>query len=136
MKHLEVVAGIIIYDDKILCMQRNVGKYDYISYKYEFPGGKIEEGETKAEALMRELREEMELDVSISDKDFFMTVTHEYPDFLITMHSFICKTDTMEFVRKEHINHQWLKVNELENLDWAAADKPIVEKILNGPLKI
>jgi 8-oxo-dGTP diphosphatase len=136
MKHLEVVAGIIIYDDKILCMQRNVGKYDYISYKYEFPGGKIEEGESKAEALMRELREEMELEVSISDKDFFMTVTHEYPDFLITMHSFICKTDTMEFVRKEHINHQWLKVNELGNLDWAAADKPIVEKILNGPLKI
>lgn len=136
MKHLEVVAGIIIYQDKVLCMQRNVGKYDYISYKYEFPGGKIEEGESKAEALMRELREEMELEVNLSDKDFFITVTHEYPDFSITMHSFVCKTDTMKFVRKEHINHQWLNVEELQSLDWAEADKPIVEKILKGDLKI
>lgn len=136
MKHLEVVAGIILYKDKILCMQRNVGKYDYISYKYEFPGGKMEEGESKTEALMRELREEMELEVKISDKDFFATVTHEYPDFLITMHSFICETDTMKFVRKEHINHQWLNVEELQSLDWAEADKPIVEKILKGDLKI
>lgn len=136
MKHLEVVAGIILYKDKILCMQRNVGKYDYISYKYEFPGGKMEEGESKTEALMRELREEMELEVKISDKDFFATVIHEYPDFLITMHSFICETDTMKFVRKEHINHQWLNVEELQSLDWAEADKPIVEKILKGDLKI
>ena len=136
MKHLEVVAGIIIYNDKILCMQRNLGKYDYISYKYEFPGGKIEEGESKAEALMRELKEEMELEVSICDKDFFVTVTHEYPDFSITMHSFICKTDTMQFTRKEHINHQWLKVEELQSLDWAEADKPIVEKILKGDLNV
>ena len=65
MKHIEVVAGIIEYNDKILCMQRDKGKFDYVSFKWEFPGGKIEEGETKEEALKRELREEMEMDVEI-----------------------------------------------------------------------
>ena len=60
MKHIEVVAGVIEHDGKILCMERDQGKYDYVSFKWEFPGGKIEEGETKEEALKRELQEEME----------------------------------------------------------------------------
>ena len=63
MKQLVVVGGIIEYNGKILCMQRNKGKYDYTSYKYEFPGGKLEEGETYPQALMRELREEMDMKV-------------------------------------------------------------------------
>ena len=132
MKHLEVVAGVIVNDGKILCMQRNKGKYDYISYKFEFPGGKIEEGETRSEALMRELREEMELDTNIAESDFFLTVEHSYPDFSITMHSFICRVKTDKFIRKEHIAHKWLRPSELLALDWAEADKPIVEKIIKG----
>ena len=129
MKKYEVVAAIIIYEDKILCMQRNKGKYDYVSYKYEFPGGKLEAGETKIQALERELREEMELNVSLKESDYFMTVEHTYPDFAITMHSFICHVKTPEFVRKEHIMHKWLKKEELMQLDWAVADVPIVKKL-------
>ena len=129
MKQHEVVAAIIIYEGRILCMQRNKGKYDYISYKYEFPGGKIEEGETQMAALERELREEMALNVHIEKQDFFMTVEHTYPDFAITMHSYICKVETPEFIRKEHVDHKWLKVEELMTLDWAPADIPIVEKL-------
>ncbi len=132
MKHLEVVAGIIVNDGKILCMQRNKGKYDYVSYKFEFPGGKIEDGETRPEALMRELREEMELDTNITESDFFLTVEHSYPDFSITMHSFICRVKTDKFIRKEHVDHKWLRPSELSILDWAEADKPIVEKIIKG----
>jgi len=132
MKHLEVVAGIIVNDGKILCMQRNKGKYDYVSYKFEFPGGKIEDGETRPEALMRELREEMELDTNITESDFFLTVEHSYPDFSITMHSFICRVKTDKFIRKEHVDHKWLRPSELSTLDWAEADKPIVEKIIKG----
>lgn len=129
MKRHEVVAAIIIYEGRILCMQRNKGKYDYISYKYEFPGGKIEEGETQMAALERELREEMALEVHIKAEDFFMTVNHTYPDFAITMHSYICRVETPEFIRKEHVDHKWLKLEELMTLDWVPADIPIVEKL-------
>ncbi|MBE6023403.1 MAG: (deoxy)nucleoside triphosphate pyrophosphohydrolase [Cellulosilyticum sp.] len=129
MKKNEVVAAIIMYQDQILCMQRDKGKYEYISYKYEFPGGKVEPGESNAQALQRELREEMALEVDIKDEDYYMSVEHEYPDFKITMHSFICKVDSQEFTRKEHIDHKWLTRKELMTLDWAAADVPIVHKL-------
>lgn len=119
-----------MYGDKILCMQRDAGKYDYISYKYEFPGGKIEPGETNSEALMRELHEEMGVEINISEKDFFMTVTYQYPDFKVTMHSYICRVNNPEFVRKEHINHAWLKSQDLDKLDWVPADQPIVKKLM------
>ena len=132
MKHLEVVAGIIEYDNLILCMQRPVGKYDYVSLKYEFPGGKVEPGENNSQALMRELNEEMDMNVSISEDDYFMTVTHTYPDFEITMHSFICKVDNQNFTRKEHVDHKWLLKNELDSLDWAPADQPIVKALMES----
>ncbi|AKB77701.1 Mutator mutT protein (7,8-dihydro-8-oxoguanine-triphosphatase) [Methanosarcina horonobensis HB-1 = JCM 15518] len=130
MKHIEVVAGIIIYEDRILCMQRDANKYDYLSYKYEFPGGKVEPGETNSQALMRELLEEMGIEIKVSENDFFMTVIHQYPDFKITMHSYICRVSSSEFVRKEHINHVWLKRLDLDKLDWAPADQPIVKKLM------
>ena len=130
MKQIEVVAAIIIYNEQILCMQRDKAKYDYISYKFEFPGGKIEDGETKTVALMRELREEMNICVQISDEDLFLTVHHTYPDFKITMHSYICHIESQEFIRKEHIEHKWVCVQGLKQLDWAGADIPIVQKLL------
>ncbi len=129
MKKYEVVAAIIMYEDKILCMQRDKGKYEYMAYKYEFPGGKIELGETRAKALQRELIEEMDLEVEIKDEDYYMSVEHEYPDFAITMHSFICRVESQAFVRKEHVDHKWLTREELMTLDWAPADLPIVKRL-------
>ena len=127
MKHYEVVAAVIEYENKILCMQRGKAKFEYVSYKYEFPGGKVEAGEENHIALSRELREEMDLDVVIGEEDYLLTVDHTYPDFLITMHAYLCKVTTPNFVMKEHIDFKWLPVNELDSLDWAEADKPIVE---------
>lgn len=130
MKQLEVVAAIIEHNNKVLCMQRNVSKYPYVSLKYEFPGGKIESGETNTQALEREIREEMDMNVFINDKNYFMTVYHEYPDFAITMHVYIIKVNNPQFTRKEHINHIWALPQEMSKLDWAAADRPIVNKLL------
>ena len=129
MKHIEVVGAIIEYQGKILCMQRNKGKHDYVSYKYEFPGGKVEPNETNPDALMRELHEEMDLEVSIEEKDYVASVTHEYPDFEMTMHCYLCHPSTDKFTRKEHINHVWLLPSELHTLDWAPADIPIMNTI-------
>lgn len=134
MNKNEAVAAIIISQDKILCMQRGKGKYDYLSYKYEFPGGKMEAGETRIEALERELREEMGLEIVVSERDYFMTVEHAYPDFKMTLHSFICKVEKPDFVRKEHIDHKWLNKEELMTLDWVPVDMTIVHK-LQGAVK-
>lgn len=131
MRKIEVVAAIICFEDKILCVQRPKNKLSYISEKFEFPGGKIEQGETHEEALNRELLEELNILTEI--KSFFITVVHEYPDFELTMHSFICEVKTKELKLNEHIAQEWLSLDELNKLDWAAADIPIVNKlIMNG----
>jgi 8-oxo-dGTP diphosphatase len=129
MKHLEVVAAILEYKGKILCMERGKGKYDYVSFKYEFPGGKIEPGEAKHTAIERELREEMDIHVAVKEEDLYMTVNHTYPDFSITMHAFMCHLDTPDFIRKEHIDAKWLAPEDLPTLEWASADVPIMERL-------
>jgi 8-oxo-dGTP diphosphatase len=128
-KHYTVSAAIIVENKKILCVQRNKGKYDYISYKYEFPGGKLEVGENEDDALKREISEELNLEIDVAEK--FLVVTHEYLDFDLTMHSYLCKANTEKLVLKEHIDAKWLHKNELIELDWAAADLPIVSKLIN-----
>lgn len=129
MKHIDVVAAIIFENEKILCVQRSSNKYEYISYKYEFPGGKIEEGETKTKALIREIKEELNIDIKVNSE--FLTVTHEYPDFRITMHSYVCTSQSKELKLTEHVDFKWLSKHEIKNLDWAAADIPIVEKLIS-----
>ena len=103
----------------------------YISKKYEFPGGKIEVGETQKEALKRELFEELNILPEI--KSLFITVVHKYPDFELTMHGYKCEAKTKDLKLNEHIAYKWLIINELNKLDWAAADIPIVNKlVMNG----
>ena len=108
MKHLEVVGGILIFQGKILCMQRSIGKYEYLNFKYEFPGGKVEEGENHPQALMRELKEELDLDLHVSETDYFDEVSHKYPDFEITMYCYLCHLFSDRFQQKEHANFKWM----------------------------
>jgi 8-oxo-dGTP diphosphatase len=128
MKNIVVVAAIIINNNKILCVQRGENKLDYISKKFEFPGGKIEIGETKEEGIIREVLEE--LNMTIIPFEEFLTVNHQYPDFNLTLHSFLCSTDNPTVTLSEHIDYKWLNKEELLNLDWAAADLPIVAELL------
>ena len=129
-KKVEVVAAVIMHNQKILCVQRSENKYAYISKKFEFPGGKMEEGETKKQTIIREIKEELNMDI-IPIKEL-NTVEHEYPDFNLKMHSFISECLSTEVFLSEHIDYKWLSVSELETLDWAAADLPIVEQLINS----
>lgn len=129
-KKVEVVAGIICFKDEILCVQRAKNKYNYISEKFEFPGGKIEVKETKMEALKRELIEELNITPKIDT--LFLTVVHQYPHFELTMHSFICNVNSKELNLNEHISLEWLTLKDLKKLDWAAADIPIVNKLVKN----
>lgn len=126
MKQIKTVAGVIKNDKgEILCTLRDQGKYDYVSFKWEFPGGKIEEGETLEQTLTRELQEELEIEVKI--ENFLYQVEHDYPDFHLSMAVFDCELISTEMKMNVHKGIKWLKPSELMTLDWAAADIPVAE---------
>lgn len=127
MKKLKVVAAVINYEGKILCCQRGPHKYNYLSLKWEFPGGKIESDETPEEALKREIKEELEMD--IQDLKYFMTVNHKYKDFEIEMATYLANTNKPDFKLNDHVQAKWCNFNDLKKFDWAEADVPIVEKL-------
>jgi 8-oxo-dGTP diphosphatase len=134
MKKIEVVAAIIHFENEILCVQRPKNKLSYISEKFEFPGGKIEKGESKEDALKRELIEELNFSPNKID-ELFLTVVHQYPDFELTMHSFKCYSETKEIQLNEHVSCEWLTIKNLNKLDWAEADIPIVNRLIeNGEI--
>jgi 8-oxo-dGTP diphosphatase len=122
-KPINVVAGVIRYGGKILCVQRGLSKYEYVSKKWEFPGGKVENDESDVEALVREILEELGMKIEV--QQHLITVNHTYPDFQLIMKVFFCDTSDKEVKLTEHLSFQWLSIHEL-NLDWAEADKPIV----------
>ena len=130
MKKIQVVAAVIINNNKILCVQRNENKLPYVSKKYEFPGGKIEIGETKEETIKREIKEELKMEINIERE--FLTVSYQYPDFHLTMYSFLCSCKDSSLTLTEHIDFIWLDKNDLYELDWAAADIPIVNKLVSN----
>lgn len=126
MKMVSTVAGLIFNDKgEILCTQRSISKYNYISYKWEFPGGKIEEGETDFEALSRELKEELDIQVDIKDK--FYQVEHDYLDFHLSMPVYVCKIVSSDLKLLVHENVKWLQPNQMLSLDWAGADVAVAQ---------
>jgi 8-oxo-dGTP diphosphatase len=128
MKHHEVVAAIIQKEGAILCLQRGPSKYDYIAYQYEFPGGKVEPGETREAALIREIQEELALTIEV--QEHYLTVDHTYPDFCITLHAFFCQAIEAQPTLHEHVAYHWLPIEQLATLNWAAADLPFVAQLV------
>lgn len=122
--HYSVVAAVITHSDRTFCVQRGKTKYEYTSYKYEFPGGKIEAGESEGQALVREIREELLIDISADKK--LGTIHHEYPDFEVTLHFWQCSLLDGDITLTEHTQGQWLTSEEMGKIDWVEADKKFI----------
>ena len=124
-KIVEVVAAIILRDGKFFATQRGYGEWkDW----WEFPGGKMEVGETPEEALKREIREELSTEISVDE--FLCTVEYDYPKFHLTMHCYLCTLLTEALHLNEHEAAKWLTNDELNSVKWLLADKIIVEQLI------
>ena len=124
MKQIEVVAAIIRRGDKIFATQRGYGEWkDW----WEFPGGKMEAGETPEEALVREIREELSAEISVDE--FLCTVEYDYPGFHLTMHCYLCSLVTEALHLNEHEAAKWLEKDELDSVKWLPADYEVLEEV-------
>ena len=124
MKTIRVVAAIIVKNDKIFASQRGYGEF---KGGWEFPGGKIEEGETPQQALVREIQEELDTEIEVGE--LVERVEYDYPQFHLSMDCFLCKIKSGKLVLKEHEDARWLRREELGSVDWLPADEGLVEKL-------
>ena len=126
MKTVEVVAAIIRKGDRIFATQRGYGEWkDW----WEFPGGKVEPGETSEEALKREIREELDAEIAV-DK-YLTTIEWDYPKFHLTMHCYLCSLLSEALHLNEHEAARWLDKNDLDAVEWLPADYQLIPLITN-----
>ena len=124
MKTIKVVAAIIKKDNKIFVTQRGYGEF---KDGWEFPGGKVEKGETKQQALIREIKEELDTVIQV---DFYLdTIEYDYPSFHLSMDCFVCSIVEGNLILKEHEDSKWITKEEIENLNWLPADLTIINKV-------
>lgn len=124
MKTVRVVAAIIIENDKVFATQRGYGEF---KDGWEFPGGKIEPSETPEEAIVREIKEELDTEVEVIE--LLDTVEYDYPNFHLSMGCFICKIKSGDLVLKEHEAAKWLTKDTLGSVEWLPADMGLVREI-------
>ena len=125
MKEIEVVAAIIRKGDCIFATQRGYGEWkDW----WEFPGGKMEAGETREKALRREIREELSAEISVDD--FLCTVEYDYPKFRLRMHCFLCSLLSDGLSLNEHEAAKWLQKDEMDSVKWLPADVEVIKRLM------
>jgi len=129
-KNIRVVAAVIFKDKSVYCFQRGQNKYKYLTNKFEFPGGKIEEGESKKSALKREILEELSIDILV--KNELIEIEHEYPDFIVTMSCFACTIIKGKIKLTEHIKFVVKDICNLSDLEWLPADLPVIDYLLEN----
>ena len=128
-KHIEVVAAIIQDEtSRIFATQRGYG--DWKDW-WEFPGGKIEAGETPQQALKREIREELDAEIEVGE--LLRTIDYDYPQFHLTMHCFLCRLNG-EVTLKEHEAAKWLLPEDLDLVKWLPADEDLIEELKNDKI--
>ena len=125
MKTIEVVAAIILKDNSVLIAQRQKGEF---AGMWEFPGGKIESGETHDVALRREILEELNLLIKVDD--FLITIDYEYPSFYLVMHCYLCSAISDHFENVEHKEVKFISINELNKQNWIPADLTVIDSIM------
>ena len=123
-RRIEVAAAIIHDGKRIFATQRGYGNY---RHKWEFPGGKLEQGETAAQALVREIREELRAEIEVGE--LFGTVEYDYPEFHVTMHCFLCTLATEQMTLVEHEAAKWLGAEDIDSVDWLPSDLEIVDDL-------
>ena len=123
---INVVAGILRDQDKVLIAQRGKGKHQ--EYKWEFPGGKLEENESDEDALKREFQEELDIDINVDN--FLCEVVYKYPQMEAKIRSYFISTNDKDIKNLEHESMQWVSIQELKKYDLVAADILMVDKIL------
>ena len=124
MCSIEVVAAVILHEGPILATQRGYGEWkDW----WEFPGGKMEAGETPEEALVREILEELSTEISVDE--FLCTVEYDYPKFSLTMHCYLCSLVSEALHLNEHEAAKWLTLDELDCVEWLPADLKVIEAL-------
>ena len=124
MKRIEVVAAVIDNQGKIFATRRGYGDQ---KGGWEFPGGKLESGETAQEALVREITEELTTEIEVGE--LIDTIEYDYPKFHLTMHCFFCSVKKGNLVLKEHEAAKWLTLETLDTVDWLPADRGLIGKI-------
>ena len=124
MKVIHVVAAIIKSGNMIFATQRGYGPY---KDGWEFPGGKIESGETPQQALVREIREELETEITVGE--LITTVEYDYPEFHLSMQCFLCAIESGNLVLKEHEAAKWLPIENIHDVAWLPADQIVVERL-------
>ena len=126
MKVIEVVAAIIYKDGGYFATQRGYGEFESM---WEFPGGKIEPGESREVALKREIQEELGVDIAI--ENILCTTEYAYSSFHLTMHCYLCSIASGEIELREHKSARWLRPEELGSVEWLPADKDVISRLNN-----
>ena len=124
LKTVEVVAAIIQHEGEVFATQRGYGEF---KDGWEFPGGKMETGETPQQALKREIMEELDTEITVGE--LLTTVEYDYPRFHLKMHCFLCTVASGKLTLKEHEAAKWLKKENIDSVDWLPADLIVVEKL-------
>ena len=124
MRQIEVVAAIIVKDHKVFATQRGYGEWKDF---WEFPGGKIDAGETPEEALRREIKEELDTEIAVGE--LFTTINYDYPTFHITMHCYLCTIENGSLTLLEHEAAKWLSLEQLDSVTWLPADQIVIAEL-------
>lgn len=124
MKTIKVVAAVIVHKNRVFATQRGYGDF---KGGWEFPGGKIEAGETAQQALVREIKEELDTEIEVGE--FLGTVEYDYPDFHLSMDCFFCMIKSGKLILKEHAAARWLTNESLDSVEWLPADRGLTKYI-------